>query len=129
MKRRKFLKNTLGVGAITAASSLAAPAIAKGKIQWKMVTCWPKNFPALGTGVKRIADAIYAMSDGRLEIKIYGAGELVPPFEVFDAVREGIAEMGHDAPYYWTAKHSAMPFFTCVPGGLTAQEHLSLIHI
>ena len=128
MKRRKFLKNTFGVGAITAASSLAAPAIAKGKIQWKMVTCWPKNFPALGTGVKRIADAIYAMSDGRLEIKIYGAGELVPPFEVFDAVREGIAEMGHDAPYYWTAKHSAMPFFTCVPGGLTAQEHAAWLY-
>lgn len=128
MKRRNFLKRTIGVGTLTAASTLSAPAISKGKIQWKMVTCWPKNFPALGTGVKRIADSIYAMSDGRLEIKIYGAGELVPPFEVFDAVREGIAEMGHDAPYYWTAKHSAMPFFTCVPGGLTAQEHAAWIY-
>ena len=128
MKRRKFLKNTFGFGAITAASSLAAPAIAKGKIQWKMVTCWPKNFPALGTGVNRIVDSIYQMSDGNFEIKVYSAGEMVPPFEVFDAVREGIAEIGHDAPYYWVAKHPAMPFFTSVPGGLTAQEHASWIY-
>jgi len=128
MKRRNFIKKTIGVGAVTAASTLSTPAIAKGKIKWKMVTCWPKNFPALGTGVQRIADSIYAMSDGRLEIKVYGAGELVPAFEVFDAVREGVAEMGHDAPYYWIAKHSAMPFFTCVPGGLTAQEHASWIY-
>ena len=128
MKRRSFLKKSIGVGTVAAASTLSAPAISKGIIRWKMVTCWPKNFPALGTGVQRIADSIYAMSDGRLEIKVYGAGELVPAFEVFDAVREGIAEMGHDAPYYWIAKHSAMPFFTTIPGGLTAQEHASWIY-
>ena len=58
MKRRNFLKRTIGVGTLTAASTLSAPAISKGKIQWKMVTCWPKNFPALGTGVKRYFDAI-----------------------------------------------------------------------
>ena len=128
MKRRNFLKKTIGISGIAAASTLSAPAISKGRIQWKMVTCWPKNFPALGTGVQRIADSIYAMSDGKFEIKVYGGGELVPAFEVFDAVREGIAEMGHDAPYYWIAKHSAMPFFTCVPGGLTAQEHAAWLY-
>jgi len=128
MKRRSFLKKTIGLGTIASASAISAPAIAKGKVQWKMVTCWPKNFPALGTGVKRIVDSIYAMSDGKFEIKVYSAGELVPAFEVFDAVREGIAEIGHDAPYYWVAKHAAMSFFTTVPGGLTAQEHASWIY-
>ncbi len=128
MKRRNFLKKTLGVGALASSTAITAPAIAKGKIKWKMVTCWPKNFPALGTGVKRIVDSIYEMSDGNFEIKVYSAGELVPPFEVFDAVRDGIAEIAHDAPYYWVAKHSAMPFFTSVPGGLTAQEQASWIY-
>ena len=128
MKRRSFIKKATGAGIVLTTSTLSAPAIAKGKIKWKMVTCWPKNFPALGTGVKRIVDAIYAMSDGRLDIKIYGAGELVPAFEVFDAVREGTAEMGHDAPYYWIAKHPAMPFFTTLPGGLTLQEHAAWIY-
>ena len=122
MKRRNFLKRTIGVGTLTAASTLSAPAIAKGKIQWKMVTCWPKNFPALGTGVKRIADSIYAMSDGRLEIKIYSAGELVPPFEVFDAVSNGTAQIGHGAAYYWKGKNEAFQFFSTVPFGMNTQE-------
>ena len=80
MKRRSFLK-TMGVGASAAVVSNfkpSAPALAKNRTEWKMVTLWPKNFPGLGTGSQRIADAIKEMSDGRLTIKIYGAGELVP---------------------------------------------------
>ncbi len=124
MKRRAFLK-----GAATgAALGVASPAVARGTIRWKMVTCWPKNFPALGTGSERVAKAINEMSDGRLQVRVYGAGELVPAFEVFDAVREGTAELGHDPPYYWIAKHPAMPFFCSVPGGLTAQEHAAWIY-
>jgi TRAP-type mannitol/chloroaromatic compound transport system substrate-binding protein len=62
------------------------------------------------------------MSGGRLTIKVHGAGELVPAMGVFDAVRDGSAEMGHSASYYWKGKHPATPFFTAVPFGLTAQE-------
>lgn len=128
MKRRTFIRTAASATASVAAASFAAPAIAQGRFKWKLITAWPKNFPAIGTGTQRIADSISEMSDGRLQVKVYGGGELVPPFEVFDAVREGIAEMGHDAPYYWLAKHSAMPFFCSVPGGLTAQEHASWIN-
>ena len=124
MKRRAFLKGA----AAGAAAGVAAPAVAAAPIRWKMVTGWPKNFPALGTGSERLARSITEMSDGRLEVKVYGAGELVPAFEVFDAVREGTAELGHDPPYYWIAKHAAMPFFCSVPGGLTAQEHAAWIY-
>ena len=123
MKRRKLLK-TAGVGAAaTVAGGLAAPAIAQQRFQWRMLTTWPKNLPAIGVGAQRLADAITAMSDGRLTVKLYAAGELVPAFESFDAVREGVAECCHDAPYYWIAKHGATPFFCSVPGGLSPQEH------
>ncbi|MDC0651898.1 ABC transporter substrate-binding protein, partial [Alphaproteobacteria bacterium] len=62
--------------------------ISKKNIEWKMVTTWPKNFPGLGTGAQRIADNITSMSNGRLKIKLFGARELVPALECFDAVRE-----------------------------------------
>jgi len=116
MKRRSFLK-AAAIGA--SATALAAPAIAQGRVEWKMVTLWPRNFPGLGTGSQRIAEAIGAMSDGRMTVKVYGAGELVPAYEAFDAVREGTAECMHEAPYIWTAKHPATAFFCSVPGGLT----------
>jgi len=121
MKRRELIQSAGSVLAATAL--LGAPAIhAKSKIQWKMVTTWPRNFPGLGTGAQFLANIIGEMSDGELEIKVYGAGELVPAFEVFDAVSSGTAQMGHGATYYWKGKHLATQFFSAVPFGLTAQE-------
>ena len=123
MDRRGFIKNA-GVGALAAGTMIAgAPAVHAAKtIRWKMVTTWPKNFPGLGTGANNLAKLITDMSGGRLTVKVYGAGELVPAFESFDAVSRGTAEMGHGAAYYWKGKSEAAQFFAAVPFGLNAQE-------
>ncbi len=122
MKRRDFLKGA-GSGAILAGATSVAPAVhAKAQYQWKMVTTWPKNFPGMGTGANKLAELITTMSGGRIEVKVYGAGELVPAFGIFDLVSRGGAEMGHGAAYYWKGKSEAAQFFAAVPFGLTAQE-------
>ena len=123
MKRRKFIKH-LGSGSIVAGATLSAPSMlhAKEQIRWKMVTAWPKNFPGLGTNANLLAALIEEMSGGRIKVKVYGAKELVPAFEVFDAVSRGTAEMGHAGAYYWKGKSEAVQFFSSVPFGLTAQE-------
>ena len=97
-------------------------------IKWKLVTSWPKNFPGLGTGPEKFAKMVDEMSAGRLKIKVYGAGQLVPALEVFDAVSRGTAQMGHSGAYYWKGKSPAAQFFTSVPFGLTAQEMHGWIH-
>ena len=97
-------------------------------IHWKLVTSWPKNFPGLGTAPERFAEMVNEMSGGRLNVKVYGAGELVPALEVFDAVQNGTAEMGHSGAYYWKGKNPATQFFTAVPFGLNAQEMSSWLH-
>ncbi len=123
MKRREFFKKT-GAGGLLAGSLITlAPAVHAGtKIKWKMVTTWPKNFPGLGTGANNLARLITEMSGGRLRVKVYGAKELVPAFEVFDAVSRGTAQMGHGAAYYWKGKVPAAQFFAAVPFGMNAQE-------
>jgi TRAP-type mannitol/chloroaromatic compound transport system substrate-binding protein len=123
MKRRDFI-NKAGASAVIAGSTLLAPSLvhAKAKYKWKMVTAWPKNFPGLGSGANLLAKMINEMSDGRIKVKVYGAGELVPAFEVFDAVSKGTAQMGHSGAYYWKGKAEATQFFSAVPFGLTAQE-------
>ena len=134
MKRREFIRQA-GAGslAVGAAGLLAAcgkeqqahQAEAKTPQQsfdWKMVTTWPKNFPGLGTSAEKLAELITEMSGGRLRVKVYGANELVPAFEVFDAVSRGTAEMGHGAAYYWKGKSGSAQFFSTVPFGMTAQE-------
>ena len=123
MKRRDFIKTSSLAGAALGSPVLAAPAVHAGStIQWKMVTSWPKNFPGLGTGANFLAELIGEMSGGRLTVKVYGAKELVPALEVFDAVYDGTAEMGHSGAYYWKGKSEATQFFSAVPFGLTAQE-------
>ena len=96
--------------------------------KWKLVTTWPKNYPGLGTAPENFAKKVEAMSGGRIQIKVFGAGQLVPAFEVFDAVSQGTAEVGHGAAYYWTGKSKATGFFTSVPFGLNAQEMNGWLH-
>ncbi|WP_295881251.1 TRAP transporter substrate-binding protein [uncultured Thiohalocapsa sp.] len=121
MQRRTFIAGAAGATAAGAALG-SRSAWAKPEHKWKMVTTWPKNFPGLGTGANNLAALIGEMSGGRIEVKVYGAGELVPAFEVFDAVSRGTAEMGHGSAYYWKGKSEAAQFFSTVPFGLTAQE-------
>ncbi|MFK7829945.1 MAG: TRAP transporter substrate-binding protein [Congregibacter sp.] len=97
-------------------------------IEWKLVTTWPKNLPGLGHTPEVFADMVRDMSGGRLDIKVFGAGELVPAFEVFDAVSSGVAQMGHGASYYWKGKIPASVFFTAVPFGMTGQEMNGWLH-
>ena len=123
--RRKLLSHTAlgGVGtAAVAASSLAGPAIAQDRREWRLVTTWPKNFPGLGTGANLLAEMITQMSDGRLTVTTYGAGEIVPAFEAMDAVSSGTVEMGHGAPYYWKGKVDAAQYIAATPFGMNAQE-------
>ena len=90
--------------------------------EWKMITSWPKNLPALGTSPEYFAEIVERMSNGRMKIRVYGANELVGGLEVFDAVSQGVAEIGHSGAYYWQGKIPATPFFSSIPFGMTSYE-------
>ncbi len=137
MKRKEFLKkSTLGIaGSSLLISSCqgteeaTGPAIISNKKhKWKLVTTWPPNFPVLGEGCVMMAEWIKKMSGGRLEINVYGGGELVPALQSFDAVTSGAVEMGHGAAYYWAGKNPALQFFTTMPFGMNAQQMNSWIY-
>lgn len=129
MKRRKFLTRTAKGAAVAAgASAFPAPARAQGLKRLKMVTTWPRDFPGLGTGAQRLADSITRMSAGRLEVKVYAAGEMVPPFESFDAVSGGVADIYHAFEHYWQNRSQAFNFFAAVPFGLSAGEMAAWIY-
>lgn len=96
--------------------------VTEEKIEWKLVTSWPKGFPGLGTAPEKFAKDVTTMSQGRLTVKVFGAKELVPALGVFDAVSQGSVEVGHTSAYYWKGKSPATAFFTTIPFGMTAQE-------
>lgn len=131
MDRRNFLKTagaaTIGAAALT--SSFASPVRADRKIQLRMVTAWPKNLPGPGVAAQMLADRIAALSGGRLEVRLFAAGELVPGPGVFDAVSQGTADLYHAVPAYWGSKSKGILLFGSQPFGLRADEQLGwLLH-
>ncbi len=102
-------------------------AVEQQTYEWKLVTTWPKNFPGIGMVSETFADMVEELSEGRMRIRVYGAGELVPALEVFDAVSAGTAEIGHGASYYWKGKAPEAQFFAALPFGLNGEEMESWI--
>lgn len=119
-------RNLVGAAALT--TVVAAPNVARAQTRrWRMVTSWPKRLPGPGMSAERVAERIKALSGGRLEISVSAAGEVVPAFEVLDAVGGGVAEMGHTASFFWQGKEPAAVFYTTVPFGLTPNEHVAWV--
>jgi TRAP-type mannitol/chloroaromatic compound transport system substrate-binding protein len=127
MKRREFVSG-LGLAAgITACGQQQAdcgPDAGQPRetFEWNLVTSWPPGLPGLGVGVENLAERIEKASNGRLKIKIFAGGELVPALEVLDAVSRGTVQMGHDSAYYHRGKIPAAQYFTAIPFGHTVHE-------
>ena len=124
MKRRDMLAGAgaLALGGCAQDSATTTASSSVEIFEWKMVTTWPPNFPGMGTGVARFVEQVARASNGRLKIRVYAAGELVPAMEVFDSVSRGAVQIGHGAAYYWKGKSEATQFFTAIPFGMTYME-------
>ena len=92
------------------------------KIRWKMVMPWSKGLLFYDIA-QHFADSVRLASAGRLDIKPFSAGELVPGNQSFDAVSQGAAQVGHDWPGYWKGKNEAFVAFASVPFGLDAEGY------
>jgi TRAP-type mannitol/chloroaromatic compound transport system substrate-binding protein len=117
-----------GGAAAVAAASFPAPAISQGTREFKMATSWPKGLPGLQTSAERLGQAITTATGNRIRVTVFAAGELVKPFEVFNAVSSGVLDMYHSAEYYWEKSSPAFNFFAAVPFGFTADEMAAWIH-
>ncbi len=120
-RRRSILKAAAAAGAF-AGAALARPAIAQGRLEWSMVTAWPKGFPVQAASAERLARRIGTLSDGKLTIRIFAGGELVPAPQCFDAVADGRADIAHDIGFNHFAKTRMAAFFAAIPFGLTDGE-------
>lgn len=122
MQRRNILAGAAG----GLAGGLAMPAVATAQtaFNWRMTSFYGPQaaFYSTGPGSARdLIDRIQRMSNNRIRIQFFGAGELIPAAEGFDAVSSGIVEMNYANAYFWTGKTFAAQYFTAVPFGLNFQ--------
>lgn len=130
MKRRDFLK--AGAGVAAGAGILGAPMVAKSQsdqtFNWRMTNSYGPTAPfyTVGPGSPTdIAEKIRVMSNGRLDIEHFAANELIPAFEGFDAVQQGVVEMHASNSYFWSGNVFAAQYFTTVPFGLSYMGHMA----
>ncbi len=125
MERRAFLKKA-GAGTVAAAAAMTvkAPAVIAStkKIRWQATSFWNPKVKIMFDTVKDFCRDVKEMSDGQLDIKLYGGGELVPPFGAFDAASKGTVQMGTGSPYFWAGKSTAFNWFGSIPFGMNAQS-------
>ena len=126
MKRRQFVTGVAAAAGLSACAEEETASTTSARstetFEWNMVTSWPAGLPGIGVGVQNLADRLEKTSNGRLKVKVYAGGELVPALEVLDAVSRGTVQMGHDSAYYHRGKVPAAQYFTAVPFGQTVHE-------
>ncbi|HUR40931.1 MAG TPA: TRAP transporter substrate-binding protein [Verrucomicrobiae bacterium] len=114
--------------AATIVAGLAAPAFAAGEagsapvVKWRVQSSFPKSLDTIHGGAEHVARRVAEITDGRFHIAVFAAGEIVPPFQVLDAVQNGTVEAGHTASYYYFGKDPTFAFGTAVPFGLNARQ-------
>lgn len=131
MKRREFMTRALpaavGVAAVAGCRAQeAGPAVStQPRVMWRMASSFPRSLDILYGAVEFFAARVAALTDDRFTIRPYPAGEIVPGNQVLDAVQQGTVQCGQTASYYYTGKHEALAFDTCVPFGLTARQQFA----
>lgn len=145
MERRSFLQKA-GAGLVVgAAAGLAAcgndqqsaapaaaptnteggaPAVHAGlpEIKWRVTSSFPRSLDIIFGGAEALANRLRAITDGKFDLRVFPAGEIVPGLQALDAVQQGTVEMCHTCSYYYVGKDKTFGFGTSVPFGLNARQ-------
>ena len=121
MKRRHLITSATAaaVGSVATLSHAQTLPV----VRWRMPSSFPKSLSTVFGGAQAIASKLSALTDGKFTITPYGAGELVPPLSILDAVQNSTVECGHTAGFYYIGKEPALVFDTGVPFGMSPRQH------
>jgi TRAP-type mannitol/chloroaromatic compound transport system substrate-binding protein len=122
-ERRRFLAQASGVMATAAAAAIvdAPRVIAQPKVQWKMSTSYGTALDMVQGVANRLARVVEETSGGRFRIEVFPGGQIMGPFECFDAASQGKIEAFMGVSSFWSSKEPAMEWFMSVPFGMNPQ--------
>jgi len=119
--RRSFRKR----GGLGLAGSLVYTAWAQAapQVRWRLVSSYPKSLDTLFGGAEDLAKRVSELTEGRFQIRVFQAGEIVPGGQVLDAVQQGTVEAGHTYGPFYVGKNPVLAFDGGVPFGMTYRQH------
>ena len=129
MNRRKFLSRAgFGVISTAAATQAVAQTPALPEVRWRCASSFPKSLDTIYGGGETIAKRVAAITGGKFQIRVFGAGEIVPAFGTVDAVQQGTVECTHTASYYFVGKNKTFAFDTPLPFGMNQRQQNAWIY-
>lgn len=120
MKRRALIQGAsagLLAGAFSSARAVDLPAI-----RWRMASSFPKSLDTIYGTAEVMAKRVEQITQGKFQIRVYAANEIVPGLSVLDKVQDGTVECGHSASYYYVGKNKSFAFDCAIPFGLTTRQ-------
>lgn len=78
--------------------------------------------------LKRFASNAALLTDGEVKIRPIGAGVIVPPFQVYESVQNGVLKAGHSTPTYLVNQDPLNNVFAGYPGGMSGEETLAWLY-
>ncbi|MER1967159.1 ABC transporter substrate-binding protein [Castellaniella sp. GW247-6E4] len=123
VSRRAFMRTgSAAAAAAMAGVALPAKAASEPRIKWRLVSSFPTTLDVIHGGIELIARRVKELTDGKFEISVFPAGEIVPGYQVLDAVQQGTTECGVTCGFYYLGKLPALVFDTCLPFGMTPRQ-------
>lgn len=127
MQRRNFL--TKGAAAGTTAWLPATVVHAQPQaVSWRLQSSYPKSMDVLYGASTMLSKRVSQLTNGRFEIRVYSAGELLAPQRVLEGVQDGTVEAGHTAGHYHAEQNKVHAFDSALPFGLNVREQNAWIH-
>ncbi|MCL4766100.1 MAG: TRAP transporter substrate-binding protein DctP [Hyphomicrobiaceae bacterium] len=125
MKWRK-----LGYAAALAAGfcTMHGPAAQAEKIVWRTAAPVPEGNFLYEAFMRIFAENVDKLTGGEVKIEVYGAGVLVPPLRIHEAVQDGTIDAGHSSGSYLVNLDPANAVLGSHPGGMAAEAMLHWLY-
>lgn len=91
-------------------------------MRWRLVSSFPRSLDTLLGAAEVFARKVRQLSQGRFEVSVHPAGELVAAFDVLDAVQAGTIEAAHTASSYFHARDETFAIGGAIPFGLNSRQ-------
>jgi len=130
MERRRFIVKAGGVLASAGAAAVvdAPNVIAQPKVQWRMSTSYGAALDMLQGVANKLAKVVEETSGGRFKIEVFPAGQIMGPFECFDAASQGKIEAFMGFAPFWASKEPAFEWFATIPFGMNPEGMYAWFH-
>ncbi|MGP1383275.1 MAG: TRAP transporter substrate-binding protein [Thainema sp.] len=138
MKRRQFISSaaigtttTVALAACGQQTNSTGPTVQTDEtqsVQWRMASSYTPSLDTVYGGSEVFVERVKELTNGRFEMILSTAGEIVPGLEVLDAVQQGTVQAGHTNSYYYRGKNEALAFDTAVPFGLNYRQQTAWMY-